>query len=241
MSGDRSGPQNWRELFPSCPHVAENIFAYLDVANAVACRQVYPEWVAVVDACRPLIERTKRLSFWKAAREAARTGEWSLLEFLAENGADVNQRNRGGGSALMYTVRALSMGRFDVARMLIAKGANVNAADEDGMTALMMAVKKSDVNMTQLLIEHGARINASNKGGITPLMMAVWGHSALRMAELLIAHGADVNATSKFGNTPLSMCHCAMESAAWDNPRDKEKADVQQLLLAKGARRGRLN
>ena len=63
------------------------------------------------------------------------------------------------------------------------------------MTALMMAVKKSDVDMTQLLIEHGARINASNKGGITPLMMAVWGHSALRMAELLIAHGADVNAT----------------------------------------------
>ena len=59
-----------------------------------------------------------------------------LVKLLIANGADVNQKNFRGSTALMA---AAIDGIPSVVRYLLEQGADVNASDKDGTTALMFA------------------------------------------------------------------------------------------------------
>ena len=54
-----------------------------------------------------------------------------MVEFLIQQGADVNAKYRDGGTAL-HT--AAFLGQYEVTELLVQKGANVNTKDEDGDT-----------------------------------------------------------------------------------------------------------
>jgi ankyrin repeat protein len=58
------------------------------------------------------------------------------VKLLIANGADVNQKNVRGATALMA---AAIDGIPSVVRYLLEQGADVNAKDQDGTTALMCA------------------------------------------------------------------------------------------------------
>ena len=60
---------------------------------------------------------------------AALTGNSEIVDLLLESGADVNARNRDGGTALHA---AVFLGQSDVAQQLLNAGADVNAEDWDG-------------------------------------------------------------------------------------------------------------
>lgn len=74
-----------------------------------------------------------------------------MVDFLVAHGADVNARDRDGGSPLH------SAGTAQVTEALIDKGANVNALDRRGWTPLHMA---SDPDIARVLLAHGANVNA---------------------------------------------------------------------------------
>ena len=59
-----------------------------------------------------------------------------MVKLLIAHGADVNQKNFRGATALMGAAAA---GPASVVKYLIEKGADVNARDQDGATALMTA------------------------------------------------------------------------------------------------------
>jgi hypothetical protein len=59
-----------------------------------------------------------------------------MVKLLIAHGADVNQKNFRGATALMGAAAA---GPPSVVKYLIEKGADVNARDKDGVTALMAA------------------------------------------------------------------------------------------------------
>ena len=59
-----------------------------------------------------------------------------MVKLLVANGADVNQKNVRGATALMA---AAIDGIPSVVRYLLEQGADVNASDKDGTTALMCA------------------------------------------------------------------------------------------------------
>lgn len=59
-----------------------------------------------------------------------------MVKLLIAHGADVNQKNFRGATALMGAAAA---GPASVVKYLIEKGADVNARDKDGATALMTA------------------------------------------------------------------------------------------------------
>lgn len=59
-----------------------------------------------------------------------------MVKLLIAHGADVNQKNFRGATALMGAAAA---GPASVVKYLIEKGADVNARDKDGTTALMAA------------------------------------------------------------------------------------------------------
>jgi ankyrin repeat protein len=63
-------------------------------------------------------------------------GDLEMVKLLIANGADVNQKNVRGATALMA---AAIDGTASVVRYLLEQGADVNARDKDGTTALMCA------------------------------------------------------------------------------------------------------
>ena len=63
--------------------------------------------------------------------EAASVGSIEIAELLIAKGADVNAREKGGGTPLH---QATYGDHVEVAELLIVSGANVNAQDDGGYT-----------------------------------------------------------------------------------------------------------
>lgn len=89
--------------------------------------------------------------------DAISGGETAKAKKLVEQGADVNEKNDQGYTALMA---AAVTGNTEIANILLSKGANVTPKDkEKGRTALMWAeqanVKHPDV--AKLLKDAGAK------------------------------------------------------------------------------------
>ena len=82
--------------------------------------------------------------------EAAIHGDLADVKRHVQNGADVNARNKVGGTPLMT---AATRGRLDVVKFLVDKGADVNARGNDGETPLTLATKQ---DVVEFLKQHGA-------------------------------------------------------------------------------------
>lgn len=125
---------------------------------------------------------------------------------LLAAGADCNQRNGDGATALMLAAHA---GRLDLVKMLIGAGADVNATDERGWGALMKAAYNADLDrgfaeVAQALIDAGANVEAPIGFGIRPLMLAA-GYGETAVVQALLDAGADVLARNDGGLTALMM------------------------------------
>lgn len=144
-----------------------------------------------------------------------------IVKGLLDYGADPNEANRAGATALMRatanrgSVRVLigagarvdersEMGRTalliaarrpgsrPVVRDLIGSGADPNAKDVRGVTPLMEAARTGDIDAMDELVEAGARINETRSNGRTALMAAVRSRRQ-EAVWFLIDRGADVN------------------------------------------------
>lgn len=85
--------------------------------------------------------------------EAVKKGYAPIVRAFLAKGADVNARDGGGGSALMWAVARRSP---DIVALLIEAGADVNARDRNGKTALVLARSKGLGEITDSLARAGA-------------------------------------------------------------------------------------
>jgi hypothetical protein len=152
--------------------------------------------------------------------KASFQGDIAAIQRLLAAGANVNERNASGFSALDYATGAIPP--YDL------PGTFPNL-DYPVISAKSIS----------LLLEHGANANISGKSGITPLMRVVW-LGRLDLAQLLLSHGADVNQASDISHTPLSWAVMSKHEAlvrfllahgANPNPR-LEDGHVNLLALA---------
>ncbi len=125
-------------------------------------------------------------------------GRINIVKILIEAGADPNEADNFGHSALM---EAAMLGYTQTVRLLLKAGADINHADHEGNTALIWAATRGYIDIVKMLIERGADINHTNDGGNDALILSLINMTRLpdsfyaqllATARLLIEHGATI-------------------------------------------------
>ena len=137
----------------------------------------------------------------------------AMTEFLLENGADPNQRDRNDNTPLQFALEEAHIAAvyqawnkvqkyYKIAYLLLVNEADPNIKDHNGRTPLHFAVETQDTTMTEFLLVNGADPNRQDTNGKTPLHLAVDKNDKSN-AELLLQYKADPNRQDEKGETPL--------------------------------------
>jgi hypothetical protein len=133
--------------------------------------------------------------------DCAYDGDLERVEQLVEGGANIDETNEDGMTALMM---ASFGGYFEIVVYLVEHGANVAHTDSGGMTALHWACEKGSLPTVELLLEHGATSTDRDSEGMTPLLHAA-DYGCLEVLQHLLSSegGASITETNNEGNTAL--------------------------------------
>ena len=154
--------------------------------------------------------------------DAAMRGDVETVRALLRNGADVNEAQGDGMTALHWAARNDD---GELAGVLIYAGANLDAGTRIGRyTPLHVAAREGNRKVVDVLLGAGSSPEAvTTNSGATPLHLAASSGDS-RIVSQLIEHGADAEARdTKWGQTPL------MFAAAMN------RVEVIELLLGAGA------
>ena len=125
---------------------------------------------------------------------AALKGDVVAIQKLISQGVKIDERNRGGMTALHV---ACGSNKIDVVKFLLNKGAAVNAVSKKKDNCLRFT---GDAAIVKLLLDEGIDVNNTNVYGETPLHRQA---RRLKIVKLLVEKGANVNVRDKNGRTPL--------------------------------------
>jgi ankyrin repeat protein len=154
--------------------------------------------------------------------DAAPAGDRAGVQSLLRDGADVNEAQGDGMTALHW---AAVNGDVALTDMLLQAGGNVAARTRLGAyTPLALAAEAGHGAVAAALVEAGADVNAEDSSGTTVLMLAAAGGN-VDTIRLLVDNGADVHAREN-----------AMEQTALMFAAAYNRVGAIGLLLAHGAR-----
>jgi ankyrin repeat protein len=169
---------------------------------------------------------SKSLGVTYLAEAAAKIRNIDILKLLVEKGANVNAKDKKGGTPLHDAAR---FNTLEVVKFLVEKGAVVNAETAHKYTPLYMSVMNTyDDSIAPYLIEKGADVNIQNADGFTPLIQAISFNPEI--VKLLIEKGADVNVTDRHKNSPI---HHAL-NAAITSGQYTRMFEILKILVEKG-------
>lgn len=165
---------------------------------------------------------------------AAYEGDLKRMQQLISGGADVNEVNSVGFSALFYAAGATRMapkpkGSADAVKLLLKNAAKVNIKSGNGYTALMAACDNENAESVAALVAHGADVNAQTTDGKSPLDIAAT-RLQPEIVTLLVEHGANVNSVDRNGDTPLISAVSASPYIDMSSSQDAA-ATIQQRSL----------
>ncbi len=153
--------------------------------------------------------------------DAAMRGDVDAVQALVRSGADVNDAQADGMTALHW---AAELGEPRIAKVVLEAGANADAVTRLGnYTPLHLAARSAHGDVAAILLDAGADAMARTNTGATPLHFAAGAGDAVAVKALL-AHGAKVDAReSSWEQTPLMWA------------ADYGRLDAVKALLAAGA------
>lgn len=112
---------------------------------------------------------------------AASENDTESISTLLDEGADVNEADSEGSTALHW---AIYSGYYDAAAMLLENGAEPNTVDVYDSTPLLTAVFAEDVEMVKLLLDYGADASFVDATGYTAYDYAL-DYENVELQELL--------------------------------------------------------
>lgn len=129
----------------------------------------------------------------------------AVLRLLLKAGADLEQLDGMGNTALLLSAGAAGTGKLHMSAMraLLAAGADVRRTDSSGDTALHQIFNTylDHPEAVRVLIEHGCDPNKRGRRGETALQRALdrqsflgWYENGEAAVNCLLEHGADPNA-----------------------------------------------
>lgn len=156
--------------------------------------------------------------------DAARRGDLPQVRTLLRAGADVEQRDADGRTAVLA---ATAGQHLEVVRELIARGANVNAQDHQRDSAFLLAGARGYTEIVRATLAAGADLKSTNRYGGTALIPAChYGH--VETVRLLLTTAIDVNHVNNLGWTGL------LEAVILGDG-GPAYVEIVRLLLAHGA------
>jgi ankyrin repeat protein len=104
--------------------------------------------------------------------DAAKKGNLSDLVTLKVRGANLNQRDENGNTALLW---ASCFGHLHIIKyLLLENDSKITDKNDAGNTALLLAVAYNHLSVVQWLLEEGeAQISEQNNYESSPLLMAL--------------------------------------------------------------------
>lgn len=141
-------------------------------------------------------------------KEASASGALGIVQMLLEYGADPNDRDRDGWSAIHW---AAEEGHLEIVRLLLANGANVNAVSSYGTSPLHCAANGGHVSIVSLLLLERADPLKSTCHGWTALHHAAYmGHD--QVVHHLLQDDRIRSSASQQDNHGWSVLHLAVHS-----------------------------
>jgi len=156
-----------------------------------------------------------------AMHHAAEHNHIGMIQYLIENGAEVEARNLPGDTPLHVAVRG---GYGTIANLLIDAGVDVDERNYSGNAPMHDALSTQDgLALSYILLNAGANPDIRDGDGNTPLHLVAMLHSDTKIAHLLLNRGALVELRNREGSTPLLL---AVEA------QDRK---LSELLIENGA------
>lgn len=139
-----------------------------------------------------------------ALQFAASNGHHEIVNYLIENGADLNHQDKQGQTALSD---AAAHNCVKCVHALISAGADIERTDQVGRTPLAYAVKNGWPQVSKILINAGARKNVIDAAGISiaDYASSLSGDKSSEKDEILRALASlDVDAANENGFVELA-------------------------------------
>lgn len=157
-----------------------------------------------------------------------------LLHITLKTGADINDTDADGKTALMRTTE--NLGSPEMACALLDFKADPNHQDHRGYTAVMHAINNYTPDVLETLVSHGATLTHRNH--ITPLMLAVQQNNTC-LVQRLIELKAPVNARLAFHKDkktpPVDGSRCCLGDTALHMAIDMGNPIMVSSLVLAGA------
>ena len=135
---------------------------------------------------------------------AASREQIPAMELLLQDGADLDEYDFNGDTALFY---AASTRKNKAIEWLLQKGASPKSFRKDGISPLMISINNGNEESWNLFLSAQGQIddlNTANEDGWTPLFFAVRKEN-LKLVEKLLSLGAETQILSKENDTPLTL------------------------------------
>jgi uncharacterized protein len=156
---------------------------------------------------------------------SARLGDIDALRMAIAEGADINERDKFGATALQC---AIAEKQISAADELLSLGADVTAQDSSGLTALHYAIEHKLPQVLETLLKKAPEaISICDKHGNQPLWTAAFNaRGEYEMVSMLLNFGADPEHRNNVNLTPL------------DIPKRKSEPALLQLLESRRVKKG---
>jgi len=144
------------------------------------------------------------LDLWTAANVG--NDEFFRRLLSEDSPCDLNRRNKGGWTALMY---AAYIGHESIVNLLLDQpSVDINLKSGAGKTALILAASCGNESIAASLIARGADVNATDNKGRSALFHSTNG-GHFNLVKLLLSKGAHPDCSEpRYGFTPFMLAAC---------------------------------